>query len=64
MFLIAEKKPSHLFSSVIFLVLDARSPSKKSPQKAIFLAQSKIFHNLCNRFGKVLPITTYFNIAL
>ena len=56
--------PSPLFSSVIFLVLDARSPSKKSPLKANFLAQSKIFHNLCNRFGKVLPITTYFNIAL
>ena len=38
--------------------------TKKSPSKAIFLAQSKIFHYLCNRFGKALPITTYFSIAL
>ncbi len=47
-----------------YLVLGGCLPSKKSPLKAIFLAQSKIFHYLCNRFGKALPITTYFSIAL
>ena len=40
------------------------STQKKSPSKAIFLAQSKIFYYLCNRLGKAIPITTYFSIAL
>ena len=47
-----------------FTLYTLHATPKKSPSKAIFLAQSKIIHYLCNRLGKAIPITTYFSIAL